>query len=70
VPRILSGTQVAMSPAFPSSLRSRGAVADVDVDVPWGWGWPGGGDFLNDAEPDVSRRHTIIGESGEDEVGS
>jgi hypothetical protein len=38
------------------------------VDVDPGGRVPDDGDFLNDAEPDVSPRHAKGGEDGEDDV--
>jgi hypothetical protein len=54
--RSSTGSQVLTSPEFLSSLRSRGALAEVDVDP--GWQVPDDGDFINDAEPDFRARHT------------
>jgi hypothetical protein len=64
--RLSTGSQVLTSPEFLSSQRSRGALAEADAE-------PGGevaddGDFINDAEPDVSPRHTNGGEDGDVEV--
>jgi hypothetical protein len=64
--RLSTGSQVLTSPEFLSSLRSRGAIAPVDG--PGGGEVPDDGDFLNDAEPDVSPRHTHDGEDGEVDV--
>jgi hypothetical protein len=64
--RFSTGSQVLTSPKFLSSLRSRGAIAEVDVDA--GGQVPDDGDFFNDAEPDVSPRHTNGGADGEVEM--
>jgi hypothetical protein len=53
--RLSTGCQILSSPKL-SSLRSRGAKAAVDVDP--GGQVPDDVDFINDAEPDVSPRHT------------